>query len=133
MQDGCGAAASGKPIRGALVEIWQADGRGRYHPASDGRASDYADQDLDLRGRILTDQEGRFLVETLVPGAYGSRPRHWHLRLSREGMRTLVTQLYITGDSSRGRQPGEPNRHAPLAEGASVLRYEAPDLILEAE
>ncbi len=124
------AAGSGAPLQGVLVEILQADGRGRYHPASSGRASDFADEALDLRGRLLTDPEGRFAVETLVPGAYGSRPRHWHLRLSRDGVRTLVTQLYITGEVSRGRQAGAPDRHAALAQAPSGFRYDAPDIFL---
>ncbi len=124
------AAGSGRPLAGIQVEIWQADGAGRYHPPGSGKASDYPPGALALRGRLFTDAEGRYAATSVVPGDYGFRPRHWHLRLSGPGIRSLVTQLYITGDVSRGRQPGAPDRHAPLVAGADGLRYDAPDLFL---
>ncbi len=127
------SAGSGKPISAALVEIWQADGEGRYHPSGNGKASDYPPGTLALRGRLFTDQVGRYSATTVVPGLYRPRPRHWHLKVSATGHRTLVTQLYITGDVSRGRQPGAPDRHAPLEQQADGLYYLAPDLFLDLE
>ncbi|MEQ8654971.1 MAG: hypothetical protein RIC87_21080 [Kiloniellales bacterium] len=124
------SAGSGQAISAALVEIWQADGEGRYHPSGSGKASDYPAGTLALRGRLFTDTAGTFGVTTVVPGLYRPRPRHWHLKLSAAGHRTLVTQLYITGDNSRGRQPGAPDRHAPLVQRADGLDYSAPDIFL---
>ncbi len=123
-------AGKGAPVEAALVEIWQADGKGRYHPPGDGKAADYPAAALALRGSLVTDAAGRYRALGVVPGLYRPRPRHWHLKISAPGYRTLITQLYITGDESRGRQPGAPDRHAPLLQTADGLGYDAPDLFL---
>lgn len=124
------SAGNGDPISAALVEIWQADGEGRYHPSGSGKASDYPPGTLALRGSLFTDQAGTYSAVSVVPGLYRPRPRHWHLKLSAAGHQTLVTQLYITGDVSRGRQPGAPDRHAALVQRADGLYCTAPDLFL---
>src|SRR5215467_7396359 len=59
----------GRPVRDALVEIWQCNAAGRYihkvdqHPAP-------LDPNFTGAGRCLTDDEGRYRFITIKPGAY---------------------------------------------------------------
>ncbi|MGI9509551.1 MAG: hypothetical protein ACR2QJ_09415 [Geminicoccaceae bacterium] len=117
------------PIKGAQIEIWQTDGNGNYYPDNNGRYADYDDEAIDLRGTVISDEEGRFSVKTLVPGGYFPRPRHFHFRITAPDHAPLVTQLYITGDGTLS-QPGGDCRHAALEETADGLRYQAPDMSL---
>ena len=95
----------GRPIRGALVEIWQANAAGRYlherdrHPAP-------LDPNFMGAGRCETDQDGRYRFVTVKPGAYpwgnhenAWRPAHIHFSLfGRLFTQRLVTQMYFPGD-----------------------------------
>jgi protocatechuate 3,4-dioxygenase alpha subunit len=54
---------NGAPIYDALFETWQADPAGRVPSGDDGsRPYGY--------GRVSTDTEGRYAIETLMPGSY---------------------------------------------------------------
>ena len=82
------------PIAGAVVEVWQADASGAYDNAGYG-----------FRGHVLTDANGRFTVETVVPGEYPGRTPHIHLKLTPPGGSTLTTQVYFP-DSNRNSEDG---------------------------
>lgn len=84
------------PLAGALIEVWQADGRGAYSLV--GAQQD--DPGCLLRASLTTDSQGRYRFATVVPGEYPGRPRHIHYRVSAQGYATLVTQLYF--DAERG-------------------------------
>lgn len=120
------------PIAGARIEIWQTDGEGDYHPAANGDYDDYPDTEVDLRGTVVSSDDGTYTVRTVVPGAYAPRPRHFHYRVTADGHATLVTQLYVTGDGVL-RQPGGDCRHAPLEATTDGWRYQAPDIFLIAQ
>jgi protocatechuate 3,4-dioxygenase beta subunit len=120
------------PIAGALVEVWQTDGDGNYHPEDNGHVDDYDDGDIDLRGAVRTDEVGVYRFDSVVPGAYVPRPRHFHYRITAPGHQPLVTQLYITGDGVIG-QPGGDCRHAPIGVGDAGARYDAPPIYLQRE
>jgi protocatechuate 3,4-dioxygenase beta subunit len=95
----------GRPVRNALVEIWQANAAGRYahdidrHPAP-------LDPNFTGAGRALTDDDGRYEFVTVKPGAYpwknhpnAWRPAHIHFSLfGRAFSSRLVTQMYFPGD-----------------------------------
>jgi protocatechuate 3,4-dioxygenase beta subunit len=95
----------GRPVRGALVEVWQANAAGRYlhqrdqHPAP-------LDPNFFGAGRCLTDAEGRYRFVTVKPGAYpwgnhenAWRPAHVHFSVfGRMFTQRLVTQMYFPGD-----------------------------------
>jgi protocatechuate 3,4-dioxygenase beta subunit len=95
----------GRPLRRSLVEVWQANAAGRYD-----HAIDQHDAPLDPNfagfGRILTDDEGRYRVLTIRPGAYpwgnhdnAWRPAHIHFSVFGPAFATrLVTQMYFPGD-----------------------------------
>jgi protocatechuate 3,4-dioxygenase beta subunit len=81
-----------KPLSGALVEVWQADARGKYTLFTLGKKDD---ERCLLRASIRTDSEGRYNFRTILPGEYPGRPRHIHYRVSQQGYATLVTQIYF--------------------------------------
>lgn len=82
------------PLAGALLDFWQADDDGAYD--SEG---------FRLRGHQFADPEGRYRLETIVPGAYPGRTRHIHVRVQPRGGRVLTTQLYFPGEP-RNRRDG---------------------------
>ena len=97
--------SDGRPVRGALVEIWQANAAGRYVHAVDQHPAPL-DPNFTGAGRCLTDDEGRYEFVTVKPGAYpwknhpnAWRPAHIHFSLfGRAFTDRLVTQMYFPGD-----------------------------------
>jgi protocatechuate 3,4-dioxygenase, beta subunit len=86
----------GDPIRGAQVEIWQADVNGAYiHTNSTIRNRDAGFQGF---GRFITGSSGEYLFRTVKPGLYPGRAPHIHFGVTVPGARTaFVTQLYEAG------------------------------------
>lgn len=100
---------SGRPVLGALVDLWQADAAG-YYDIQDRNAPAF-----NLRGR-LTARDGAFELRTVLPGAYeipkdgavgrllkalgrhAFRPRHIHFKITADGWQPLTTQIYFAGD-----------------------------------
>jgi protocatechuate 3,4-dioxygenase, beta subunit len=97
--------SDGKPLRGQLVEIWQANASGRYRHATDTHDLPL-DPNFSGAGRCLTDDDGRYRFVTVKPGAYpwpnhpnAWRPNHIHFSLfGRAFTERLVTQMYFPGD-----------------------------------
>ena len=95
----------GRPVRGALIEIWQANAAGRYRHKMDGYHAPL-DPNFSGGGRLLTDNDGRYWFKTIKPGPYpwanhynAWRPSHIHLSLFGAGILSrLVTQMYFPGD-----------------------------------
>lgn len=96
---------AGRPVRGQLVEVWQANAAGRYvhkrdqHPAP-------VDPNFTGLGRCLTDADGWYAFTTIKPGPYpwrnhrnAWRPAHIHFSLfGTEFTQRMVTQMYFPGD-----------------------------------
>jgi protocatechuate 3,4-dioxygenase, beta subunit len=95
----------GRPLSGALVEVWQANAAGRYRHEIDDHPAPL-DPNFGGGGRCLTDGEGRYTFTTIKPGAYpwgnhenAWRPAHIHFSLfGRLFEQRLVTQMYFPGD-----------------------------------
>lgn len=96
---------AGRPVRGQLVEVWQANASGRYaHQRDDHPAP--LDPNFTGVGRCLTDDQGRYEFVTIKPGAYpwrnhdnAWRPAHIHFSLFGSAFtQRLVTQMYFPGD-----------------------------------
>jgi catechol 1,2-dioxygenase len=101
----------GRPIAKALVDVWQASPVGLYENQDPGQP------DRNLRGRFETDAEGRFHFLTVRPAGYPVptdgpcgellraqarhpyRPAHIHFMISRDGFKTLVTQVFANDDA----------------------------------
>jgi protocatechuate 3,4-dioxygenase beta subunit len=92
---------NGEPVRGARIEIWQANAVGRYaHPSDTNTAP--VDPDFEGFGVSLSDADGRYRFRTIKPAAYPTgptsfRPAHIHFDVSGRQDR-LVTQMYFDGD-----------------------------------
>ncbi|HEU5489631.1 MAG TPA: protocatechuate 3,4-dioxygenase subunit beta [Gaiellaceae bacterium] len=97
--------SDGKPLRGQLVEIWQANAAGRYDHVADTWDAPL-DPNFSGGGRCLTEADGTYRFVTVMPGAYpwgnhanAWRPRHIHVSLfGRAFAERLVTQMYFPGD-----------------------------------
>ncbi|HXY80538.1 MAG TPA: protocatechuate 3,4-dioxygenase subunit beta [Gaiellaceae bacterium] len=95
----------GRAVRGALVEVWQANSAGRYHHVVDQHPAPL-DPNFTGAGRCLTDDEGRYRFVTIKPGSYpwgnhenAWRPAHIHFSLFGHAFtQRLVTQMYFPGD-----------------------------------
>ncbi len=75
-----------KPIRGARVELWQANKKGQYVRA--GSAT------------VFTNAQGRFRLEGPPPPSYEGRPGHIHLRVSAAGHEQLLAR-YVRAPAAR--------------------------------
>ena len=97
--------SDGKPLRGQLIEIWQANAAGRYRHHVDQHDAPL-DPNFTGAGRCLTDDSGGYRFVTVKPGAYpwqnhanAWRPNHIHFSLfGRAFTERLVTQMYFPGD-----------------------------------
>ena len=95
----------GRPIRNALIEVWQANASGRYRHDVDEHPAPL-DPNFSGAGRVLTDDDGRYRFTTIKPGAYpwrnhpnAWRPAHIHFSVfGRMLTQRLVTQMYFPGD-----------------------------------
>ena len=83
------------PIPGAWLDVWQADADGIYDSGS-----------FRLRGHQFTDADGRFRLETIVPGPAGSRPRHLYVKVQAPGGPVLTTQLFFPDDPANTADAG---------------------------
>jgi protocatechuate 3,4-dioxygenase beta subunit len=85
-----------RPIGDARVDIWHCDASGSYDNAG-----------YRFRGHMLTDAEGRFLLETIKPAAYGGkrflRTPHIHVTITPPGASPLTTQLYFPEEPTNAR------------------------------
>ena len=97
---------SGNPVRGGKLEIWQANSFGRYtHPNDDNSAP--LDPSFEGFAVVHTDDDGRYSLKTIKPGAYPTgptsiRPAHIHFEVFGKRER-FVTQMYFAGDPHHGK------------------------------
>lgn len=87
----------GRPVPGALIEIWQCDAHGRYLHQGDRQAA-ARDAGFQGYGAVRSGTDGSYLFRTIRPVSYPGRTPHIHARLQRPGGSTLTTQLYVAGD-----------------------------------
>lgn len=94
----------GEPLRGARVELWQANSAGRYNHRSDPNPAPL-DPDFQGYGVQITDREGRFRFTTIKPGPYpfegGTRAPHLHFQVTGRAERR-VTQMFFAGEPLNG-------------------------------
>lgn len=121
----------GRPVRGQLVEIWQANSAGRYahhrdqHPAP-------LDPNFTGFGRTITDDDGRYSFTTIRPGPYpwrnhtnAWRPAHIHFSVFGNAFtQRLVTQMYFPNDPLFPYDPILQSVTDPSARQRLVARYD---------
>jgi protocatechuate 3,4-dioxygenase beta subunit len=96
---------NGRPVPGALIEVWQANAAGRYRHVNDHYVAPL-DRNFIGCGRCLTDDDGWYRFRTIKPGPYpwrnrldDWRPAHIHFSLFGHAFVTrLVSQMYFEGD-----------------------------------
>jgi protocatechuate 3,4-dioxygenase beta subunit len=77
-----------QPVDRAKIEFWQANAAGEYDNSG-----------YTLRGHQFTDAQGRYAVQTIVPGLYPGRTRHIHVKVQAPSAPVLTTQLYFPGEA----------------------------------
>jgi hydroxyquinol 1,2-dioxygenase len=100
----------GKPIGGAVLDVWQTDGDGFYDVQRPGGNARYA------RGKFTTDADGRFGFRTVKPvsypvptdgpvgamllamGRHPFRPAHVHAIVDAPGFDRVATHVFVDGD-----------------------------------
>jgi hydroxyquinol 1,2-dioxygenase len=101
---------SGAPIVGTEVDIWQSSTEGFYEN------QDPVQADMNLRGKFFTDQDGHIAFQSIKPAGYpipvsgptgellraqgrhNMRPAHLHFLASKDGFKTLISQIYVNDD-----------------------------------
>lgn len=92
----------GDPIRNAVVEIWQVDGKGVYlHSGSNCKAG--RDANFQGFGRFLTSATGEYYFRTIKPVAYPGRTPHIHFAVKMKGREKWTTQCYIKGEAQNAK------------------------------
>ena len=78
-----------KPVEGAVLDIWQSNSSGDY---------DYTG--FNLRGKIVTDKDGNYVLNTVYPERLRgegnmTRPSHIHVIVGVPGQPLVTTQIYF--------------------------------------
>jgi len=100
----------GKPIEGAEVDVWHSSPEGFYEQQDPKQAP------MNLRGKFMTDAQGRFRFRSVKPAGYPIpidgpvgdlvratgrhhyRPAHLHFLICKPGFKTLISQIYVNDD-----------------------------------
>jgi catechol 1,2-dioxygenase len=100
----------GRPVAGAVVDVWQASSEGFYEN------QDPAQADMNLRGKFLTDERGHVWFRSVKPSGYpvpvsgpvgallraqgrhNMRPAHIHFLIHKPGFKTQFSQVYSSDD-----------------------------------
>ena len=92
----------GNPVRGATIELWQANAVGRYDHPGDTQSVGALDPNFQGYAMLATDRDGNFKFRTIKPGAYkipgDMRTPHIHLDIKGRTER-LITQMYFPGEA----------------------------------
>jgi catechol 1,2-dioxygenase len=101
---------AGRPVRGAEVDVWHSSPEGLYEN------QDSAQAEMNLRGRFVTDADGRFDFTSVKPAGYpipidgpvgelvkatgrhNYRPAHLHFMIYKPGFKTMISQIYVPDD-----------------------------------
>src|SRR5579872_6172226 len=102
--------AKGNPIAGAEVDVWHSSPEGLYENQDANQA------EMNLRGRFVSDEHGRFSFRSVKPAGYPIpvdgpvgelvratrrhhfRPAHLHFMVFKPGFKTLISQVYTPDD-----------------------------------
>ena len=93
---------TGNPVENAVIDLWQANAKGRYRHPRDPNPEPL-DPNFQGWAIISSGKDGRFRFKTVKPGAYPAsgtwiRPPHIHFKVSSSGHNPLTTQMYFPGE-----------------------------------
>jgi protocatechuate 3,4-dioxygenase beta subunit len=101
---------NGRPVAGAEIDVWHSSPEGLYENQDPGQA------EMNLRGRFISDEAGRFDFRSVMPAGYpipvdgpvgelvratrrhNFRPAHLHFMVYKPGFKTLISQVYAPDD-----------------------------------
>jgi protocatechuate 3,4-dioxygenase, alpha subunit len=84
---------AGEPIPDGMIETWQADPGGRFDHPDDPRGPATGWRGF---GRAATDEQGRWEVRTVLPGALPGQAPHVDVSVFARGLlHRLVTRIYF--------------------------------------
>ena len=111
------------PIQNAIVDVWHANDDGCYTIFQECQSGNSNNDLYNLRGIIITDQNGYYTFESIFPGYYAGRPRHFHYKITSPSGLELVTQCYFENDSmiDEGWEENHPGLVIPLEETENGL------------
>jgi protocatechuate 3,4-dioxygenase beta subunit len=96
--------ASGNPVKGALVEIWQADNNGCYIHTRGALRDKERDPHFQGYGKFETAKDGAWKFRTIKPGLYTGRARHFHFGITPgKNAKRFTTQLHFEGEPENER------------------------------
>jgi protocatechuate 3,4-dioxygenase beta subunit len=96
----------GEVLPGAKIEVWHAGHLGHYDLTG-----------YRYRGTLLAGSDGRYNVQSVIPGHYPSRVcQHTHFLVTAPGQKTLVTQMYFGSDSAFKGDPAKNRGDCPSIE-----------------
>ena len=131
---------AGHPVPDALVEIWQANAAGHCNHPEDTRTHG-PDSTFDGFGRVHTDADGHFTIDTIkpgrVPGPEGQpQAPHLVIGLFARGLLTrLVTRIYFEDEPSNAQDPilacVAPDRRSTLIAPCSAAGHYRFDIVLQ--
>jgi catechol 1,2-dioxygenase len=102
--------AGGRPVAGAEIDVWHSSPEGLYENQDPSQA------EMNLRGRFVSDAEGRFDFRSVKPAGYpipvdgpvgdlvratrrhNFRPAHLHFMVFKPSFKTLISQVYSPDD-----------------------------------
>lgn len=122
----------GEPVSDALVELWQADARGRYrHPLDDDESRD---SEAAFRGFARSgtgaSKDHSFALHTIKPGATsdGQAPHLTLIVFMRGGLNHVYTRVYFDDEgAANASDPVLLSVPAPRRETLVARREETPD------
>jgi protocatechuate 3,4-dioxygenase beta subunit len=101
---------TGNPVAGAEVDVWHSSPEGLYENQDPRQA------EMNLRGRFISDADGKFEFRSVKPAGYPIpvdgpvgelvratrrhhfRPAHLHFMVFKLGFKTLISQIYSPDD-----------------------------------
>ncbi len=101
----------GRPVAGAEIDVWHSSPEGLYENQDPRQA------EMNLRGRFVSDEAGRFHFRSVKPAGYpipidgpvgelvratrrhNFRPAHLHFMVYKPGFKTLISQVYSPDDA----------------------------------
>lgn len=96
--------ATGQPVPGIVIQIWQTDSNGVYlHP--NDPSTGQRDPNFQFYGEAVTAADGSYSFRTILPGQYEPRPRHIHVKILLESQELLTTQFYFADDPDLANEP----------------------------
>jgi protocatechuate 3,4-dioxygenase beta subunit len=91
--------ASGSPVKGVEVEIWQCDAKQVYLNTKDsGPKAAQQDKNFQGYGRFEVSSKGEYRFRTIKPVPYPGRPAgHIHIRVRKGNQELITSQIFIAG------------------------------------